>query len=170
MKNLIEKYNNWYCDLTEGDEKYTAILRTANGIWWLLSKGQSSEIVSFMLLVDEGEGMCVDYSYSAGNVDIQPTDFSIIIKGDKKMIFSVNGEYGSFCIKDVKPVAKSMVLIVRTEKIQYWVFAHEQSEKVYVSYDTVVKENEAMTRCIDAIVANAQPKIAPVIPEVANGE
>ena len=71
----------------------------------------------------------MDYSYSAGNADIQPTDFSIIIKGDKKMIFSVNGEYGSFCVKDVKPVAKSMVLIVRTETIQYWVFAHEQSEK-----------------------------------------
>ena len=63
-----------------------------------------------------------------------------------------------------------MTLIVRTETIQYWVFAHEQSETVYVSYDLVWKENDAMTRCIDAIVANAQPKILPVMPEVASGE
>lgn len=169
MTNLKEKYNEWFCDLNHGDKKYTAILKTENA-WRLISGGNNSKILSFMVLVDEGDGMFADYSYYADNTDLSPIDFSIIIKAEKKMIFSVNGEYRAFCVKDVNAAAKSMVLIVRTETIQYWVFAHEQSEKIYVSYDLVWGENDAMTRCIDTIVANAQDKLSPVMPEVANGK
>ena len=170
MTNLMEKYNDWFFNLNQGDKKYTAIFKTSDDIWWLLSGGNRSKILSFLILVDEGEGVYVDYSYSADKANLSSIDFSIIVKAEKKMIFSVNGEYGAFCVKDVRAAAKSMVLIVRTETIQYWVFAHEQSEKVYVSYDLVGKESDAMTRCIDAIVANAQDKMSHAMLEVANGE
>ena len=83
------------------------------------------------------------------------------------MIFDVNSEYHSYGFDGIEASAKSMMIYLRTETIHFWVFAHNESSMVNVTYDLVHEENDATTKLMNSLSESMKP---PLMTEVTESE
>lgn len=69
MSNLKNHFMTWATALRSYDERYLMITR-AKGCWYLLlSEREAKPILSLEILIDEGYGLCPEYSYFIGLPD-----------------------------------------------------------------------------------------------------
>ena len=71
MLNLKEKHNKWLTKVDKGDENYKTMARLENK-WYLISNNKSRQIMSFMILLDNGTGLHMEYSYSVDKPELNP--------------------------------------------------------------------------------------------------
>lgn len=150
---LNQKLDEWVRHIETGDDNYLALTFLKGKLYYVCGKN-ATELITCRMLIDKGNGPEVTRVYTKDETSSNTTPFMLIVKKELKIIVNDNGYVASFCVKDVEPSAKTLLIHAQTERTHLFIAACEKGVDISHAVRTKLNGDDPIAHCMTAVFAS----------------